>query len=247
MLAGKERSFKGARWYPFAQCVVNGAPGRDHIVTEDWLARWKEGRIGWHEAAGNAALRGHWPELPPGARMLVPLCGKSYDLAWLAEQGLAVTGVELSAIAISAFLAEQGLTADVGRRGPFDVYTVRGRPIELWRGDFFDFAGTGFDALYDRGALVALPPDLRLAYVERVERCLRPGATRLVITLEYDQARAAGPPFSVLADEVLAYWPDLERVSAREDLAGAPPKFREAGLESVVEAVWLSPGGAKGR
>lgn len=213
-------------------------------MSEDWLSRWKEGRIGWHETAGNAALRQSWPAVPAGARVLVPLCGKSVDLVWLADRGLAVTGVELSTIAVESFFAEQGLAGDVRRRGRFDVYAAATRPIELWCGDFFEFGETGFDALYDRGALVALPPDLRPPYVERVQRCLNPAAARLVVTLEYDQRRAPGPPFSVPADELLAYWPDLERVSGREVLDTAPPKFREAGLASVVEAVWRSPGGS---
>lgn len=210
-------------------------------MNEGWIGRWKEGRIGWHEAAGNAALRRHWPALPRGKRVLVPLCGKSVDMIWLAEQGLQVTGVELSALAIEAFFAEQALTARVERRGSFDVHSARERPIALWRGDFFDFVETGFDALYDRGALVALPTDLRPRYTEHLERLLHPGAARLIITLEYDQGRAAGPPFSVPEAEVFSYWPGLERVSERDDLAGGPPKFREAGLERLLEVVWRSP------
>ena len=41
--------------------------------------------------------------LAKGAAVLVPLCGKSLDLVWLAEQGHAVIGVELA----EAFVKEQ--------------------------------------------------------------------------------------------------------------------------------------------
>lgn len=216
-------------------------------MTEDWLSRWREGRIGWHEAGGNAALRRHWPSIPPGRQVLVPLCGKSVDMVWLAERGLAVTGVELSATAVEAFFAEQRLTASVERRAPFDVYTASEIPVALWCGDFFDFTETGFDALYDRGALVALPPDLRPRYAERLKRLLRPGADRLILTLEYDQARVPGPPFSVPAREILGYWPDLERVDEADELETGPPKFREAGLARLLEVVWRSATERKAR
>lgn len=212
------------------------------MPSEDWSSRWKEGRVGWHEPAGSASLRRWWPALPPGARVLVPLCGKSFDLAWLAEQGQDVTGVELSEIAVQAFFREQGFSARVERRAGFDVYRADEARIALWCGDFFDFPETGFDAHYDRGALVALPADLRPGYVAHLWRCLGPAAARLVLTLEYDQERAAGPPFSVPAAEVMDYFPDLERVSVHNDAASAPPKIRDAGIESFVETVWRSPG-----
>src|SRR5690606_8492466 len=188
------------------------------------------------------SLRRWWPALPAGARVLVPLCGKTPDLVWLADQGCEVTGVELSDIAVRAFFTEQRLSARVERHPGFDVYRAGEKPIALWCGDFFDFLETGFDAHYDRGALVALPEDLRPAYVAHLQARLKPGAARLVITLEYDQALAPGPPFSVPAAEVAGCFPDLERVSVHDDPASAPPKLREAGIESFVETVWRSPG-----
>ncbi len=34
--------------------------------------------------------------------------------------------------------------------------------------------------------------------------------------------------------------PDLRRVGDRADTKNSPPKFREAGIKEVVEAVWVS-------
>lgn len=208
-------------------------------MAEDWLGRWKEGRIGWHEARGNAALRRNWPELATGSTVLVPLCGKSVDMMWLAEKGMIIIGVELSGTAIEAFFAEQELRYDLDRSGALAAFRADERPITLYCGDFFEFRGATFDALYDRGALVALPEDLRPQYVRRVNDLLRPDAFRLIVTLEYDQSRAAGPPFSVLPDEMRRYWPDLERIGATNEIDNCPPKFREAGLDQVMEAVWI--------
>jgi len=47
-----------------------------------------------------------------------------------------------------------------------------------------------------------------------------------------------GPPFSLSADEIRSYWPDLERRDRYDDLANCPPKFIDAGLKEFYEAVW---------
>lgn len=209
-------------------------------MAEDWLNRWEEGRIGWHEPAGNAALKAHWPTLPAKSRVLVPLCGKSLDLLWLADRGLEVTGVELSAVAIENFFAEQGLEFD-RKPGVLDRYTARQRPISVVCGDFFEFTGEVFDAVFDRGALVAIPRDIRPEYAVHVDTLLRPQALRFIVTLEYEQSRVAGPPFAVWPKELLGYWPALERIDEHDDIDNCPPKFRAAGLERVIEAVWRTP------
>ena len=80
-------------------------------MSEPWVERWQEGRTGWHEPAGNAGLRKHWRGT--GRRVLVPLCGKTSDLRWLADQGNEVIGVELSDLAVKGFFDEQELSYDI--------------------------------------------------------------------------------------------------------------------------------------
>lgn len=208
---------------------------------EDWHGRWRDGRIGWHEAEGNAALRRYWPSLPAGSRVLVPLCGKSRDLKWLADRGHAVVGVELSALAVAAFFTEQGLAFDRSDAGRLTRYRARAADITLYAGDYFDFDCPPCDALFDRGALVALPTAERPRYAAHTDGLLKADALRLVITLEYDQGRVAGPPFAVSADELLSCWPELELLERRNDIDNAPPKFLEAGLGTFNEVVWRSP------
>ena len=210
-------------------------------MSEDWLGRWEQGRIGWHEAAGNHGLQRYWPELPHGSRVLVPLCGKAHDLLWLAERGMSVTGVELSEIAVRAFFADHEIGFKVDDSGVLPVYRAADRPIDLYCGDYFRFADEPYDALYDRGALVALPVEMRPDYVAHTNALLQKEAFRLVITLEYDQSVVDGPPFSVMPDEICQYWHDLRRISESCDSETFPPKFRAAGLNSITEAVW-APG-----
>jgi thiopurine S-methyltransferase len=209
-------------------------------VTEDWELRWQQGRTGWHETGGNAALKKYWPGLTRGSRVLVPLCGKSVDLIWLEERGMDVYGVELSQLAVDAFFTENHLTCVSTQQNNFKVQRGVGRHITIYCGDYFSFSDGQFDALYDRGSLVALPEDLRPAYVRQTKGLLKPHASKLVITLEYDQSKVTGPPFSVKAQEILGYWPDLVRVSSSNELENCPPKFREAGLQEFIEVAWSS-------
>lgn len=209
-------------------------------MAEAWLERWREGRIGWHEDAGNASLQKHWRA--SGRTVLVPLCGKSVDLLWLAAQGNRVVGVEVSQLAVEAFFAEQQLDFTVSD-GPLQRFEALGADITIFCGDFMKLAGVRYDAHYDRGALVALSADLRSGYAAHVRSLLTDDAEQLVITLGYDQSVAKGPPFSITDNEVLGYWPGLERIDRYDDTVNAPPKFLEAGLDEVTETVWRSAKG----
>lgn len=202
-------------------------------MKEAWLERWKIGRIGWHEPNGNASLKRHWDLT--GRRVLVPLCGKSPDLLWLESKGNAVTGIELSELAVIAFFDENGIEyTRLSNR-----FEAVGRDLTLICGDYFEHdQPQGFDALYDRGALVALPADLRPKYAAHTRRQLAGDAQLFVVTVEYDQSQADGPPFSISAEEVTTYWPELECRDRYDDLANCPPKFIEAGLTAFHEAVW---------
>lgn len=172
--------------------------------------------------------------------MLVPLCGKSPDLRWLALRNYQVTGVELSELAARDFFAEHDCPYQVDKGDVFDRYVADELSLEIHVGDYFDFLSAPFDALYDRGALVALTADARREYIRHTNRLLRPNATKLVVALEYDQSVVGGPPFSVGSTELLQYWGDLREVASRDDLETCPPKFRAAGLKEIREVFWLS-------
>jgi thiopurine S-methyltransferase len=209
-------------------------------VNEDWMGRWNQGRTGWHEPAGNEGLKSFWPQVANPGSVLVPLCGKSPDLLWLAERGHDVVGVELSEIAVAGFFAAHDLEFELEAVGPLRRYSATMYSLVLYCGDYFEFESPPLDALYDRGALVALSEEQRPRYVEHTRKLLKPAATRLVITLEYDQRIVNGPPFAVSADELLTYWDDLVRVGEKDDVENCPPKFRKAGLSEISEVIWLS-------
>lgn len=207
-----------------------------------WLDRWKRGQIGFHQDKVLPLLAKHWPalELADSSRVLVPLCGKSLDMLWLAEQGHEVLGIELSSLAVQHFFEEAGLQAE--RFGSHLGEHYRAGAIEIICGDAFAFGPedlVGIDAVYDRAALIALPPSLRQVYADSIYRGLPSGCRGLLITLEYDQAQMEGPPFSVPQSEVETLLhvctPELLE---RRDLLPHEPDFRARGLTALDTAVY---------
>lgn len=175
-----------------------------------WRSRWAENRIAFHEVQPNAFLQRHVARLGSARRVLVPLCGKSVDLVWLAAQGHQVVGVELVEAAVQRFFEEQQLTPQITTREGLVFYQAGS--ITIVAGDFFTTtrALLGLvDALYDRAALIALPASLRVRYVEHLSSLLELGSPGLLITVEYPQEAMEGPPFSVTAHEVAGYRPRL--------------------------------------
>ena len=177
----------------------------------DWKSRWVEGRIGFHQEQADSLLVEHWAVSVPdsAATVLVPLCGKSLDMLWLHQRGHKVIGVELSDIAIRAFFEENELDFEVSTSGVHQVFTGTGvaAGLQLWCGDFFKLTQAqlgGVDALYDRAAIVALPPALRRSYVSQLDTLLSSAACGLMLTFDYPQAERGGPPFSVSFSDVVA-------------------------------------------
>jgi len=212
---------------------------------EFWQERWARNQIGFHLPEVNPYLQRHWSQLAlvEGARVLVPLCGKSLDLMWLASHGLRVMGVELSEQAVEAFFSEQNLVPRITRRDAFTVYQTD--LIEVWCGDFFALdaeALAGCTALYDRAALIALPPLMRAQYAEHLSRLLPSGCQGLLITLDYDQSQKAGPPFAVTDDEVKVLFDSDWTVKTlqEQDVLGESWKFVQEGVTRLDERVyWL--------
>ena len=209
-----------------------------------WQQRWARNEIGFHLNEVNPYLQQFWPALnvAPGAQVLVPLCGKSLDMLWLAEQGYRVLGVELAQAAVEAFFSEQGLVADIDQVGAFRRY--RSGAIEVLCGDFFSLTAADLlecRALYDRAALIALPVPMRERYVAHLASILPSGCAGLLVVLDYPQEQMPGPPFAVGEVEVqrllaAPQW-SLQVLEAR-DVLGENWKFLQRGLSRLDERVY---------
>lgn len=199
---------------------------------EFWLSRWQEGKIGFHGDAVHADLLSFGEGFLAGGphRVLVPLCGKTVDLAWLAAQGHDVVGVELSPIAAESVFAAAGLEPVVDTVGPFTRRSAGG--LAILQGDVFaatpELLGP-FDRVWDRAAIVAITADQRRRYAATIAALLRPGGVLLQNAFAYDQVLMDGPPFSVTADELGACYPGWSREHLRSERR-TEGKFTERGL-----------------
>jgi thiopurine S-methyltransferase len=212
-----------------------------------WHERWQHNEIGFHQQEINAQLQDYWGQLavPAGGLVFVPLCGKSRDLLWLRARGHAVLGVELSPIAVRDFFVENALTPQLTRHGAFERYEADG--LVILCGDFFDVTPElvqGVAGVYDRAALIALPPELRTRYAGHSAAILPAATATLLVTMEYAQNEMNGPPFAVREEEVRQLYEKRYTVTClfTKDILAESPRFRERGVHALVEKVYrLAP------
>lgn len=210
-----------------------------------WHNRWENNLTGFHLNEVNPHLRANWPKLnmESEARIFVPLCGKTLDLVWLAEQGYQVVGVELSSLAVEAFFSENAIKAERSQTGVAGLELWQSENISLFCGDFFALMPKilgKIDAVYDRASLIALPPAMREDYAVKLTE-LAQSAPILLVTLEYEQSKMAGPPFSVSQTEVESLYKAKYQTMAlsAQDVLVDNANFRDKGLEYLNECIYL--------
>ncbi|WP_424196167.1 thiopurine S-methyltransferase [Ampullimonas aquatilis] len=203
-----------------------------------WLQKWDKNEIAFHNAEVNPLLVQHIHalKLAPGARIFLPLCGKTRDIAWLLGQGYQVVGAELSELAVKQLFDELGVVPNIAPLGSLQHYSQTG--IDIFMGDIFALTSSMLgkvDAVYDRAALVALPAPMRERYSAHLT-ALTHQAKQLLICYEYDQNLQAGPPFSVTQAEVTQHYAgayDLHLLQSSELAGGLKGKC------AATEKVWL--------
>ena len=179
----------------------------------------------------------------------MPLCGKTVDMPWLAEQAgvTEVVGVEYVQQAVDEFVKENP-ALKLRKAKPVGPYrsVVSNGAVTLLAGDIFALPPTPqFQRVWDRASLVALDPVQREAYARTVSAALAPGGLYLLCVFERvagpAAARAAGPPFSVTEADVKALFGaqfSIKKVSC-EDAIDANAGFRRSGLTKVLDVCYL--------
>lgn len=195
------------------------------MTPDFWQKAWKNSQTDFSQKTPNPKLIKYFKALntPKDGRFFVPLCGKSVDMLWFIDQGFDVVGVELSKIAVRQFFTENNLQATIlphptnPRLASYQA-KIHERLLNIWVGDIFELSAIDvgqIDAIYDRGALVALPdstPDyLRSKYTQQliaISCC----ANQLVISFSYDGKSQRGsnyknlPPFLVTRTQLEGYY-----------------------------------------
>lgn len=196
----------------------------------NWHTAWEQGNIGWHREDVNTALREHIHrlDLQQGDTLFFPLCGASLDMKWALDQGYHVKGVELVSMAIERFFA----THSIAYKQVGNVYY--GDNITLYCCDVFDLSVDDLQdvkAIFDRGALVALPEEIRTAYFKHVRQYCPQDIRILAEVFEYDQTLLAGPPFSVSYDYLVA---QLEENETLETIPHYKERIERAGVSTTL-------------
>lgn len=214
-----------------------------------WHQCWQENKLGFQLDNPHPLLVQHLSNVlqstePLYQQIFLPLCGKSPDL-FFCQQFLPVQGVELSAIACEAFFTEHELSFQHSQY-KFAEDSVYNRfsheRICLWQGDFFALPNDFVQAdtlIYDRAALIALPPRMRVDYANKLLAWLQLGAGLLLITLEYPEHEKVGPPFSVSEDELQTLLPGMKvKLLQSSDLTGQGFAKRRFATSSLVEKIY---------
>ena len=206
-----------------------------------WESRWQEGRIGFHLPEVNPYLIRHYREFLKNSpeNVFVPLCGKTLDLPWLANRAKKVVGVELVSKAVEEFFTENKIFHSIQSAGKLQLF--KSDTIDIFKGDFFDLTQehTGFfEAIYDRGSIVALDSPERQKYAEHLLSFLVPGGRLLLITLEYEQDQMSGPPFSVPDKEIEMLFSQYGRLELFETSDILDIRLRNKGLDGILERVY---------
>ena len=169
----------------------------------NWQERWELGQIGWHNSAVNKNLLQYknilWQDhVHP--TILVPLCGKSLDILWLAEQGASVIGVEMVEKAIVDFFTENALGYAIEDVQGVSVYRATEKKITIVACNFLDVSTSligGVHAIYDRASFVAIDPTYKQQYVNTCLGVLEKEGNILLLTYDSPATEMQGPPFPV--------------------------------------------------
>lgn len=200
-----------------------------------WQNRWRNRYTEFHRKGIRPELVKHWPQIEMAAskKVLVPMCGKSNDLLWLASQGHHVVGIEFMLVAIKQFFRENKLAYQ--RERTRYGYSYKSDNLELVHADIYSLHAeffSEFDGVYDGSALVTLPRDLRRNYVDQVYGNLKAACCGVLVSYEFSDAKLAGPPYPVYKSELdksIGRYFRLNTVE-RKNIADDRPGLRRLGI-----------------
>ncbi|WP_205340142.1 thiopurine S-methyltransferase [Denitrificimonas caeni] len=208
-----------------------------------WQTRWQRDQIGFHLNQVNPGLAAYWSRLaiPKGSKVFVPLCGKSVDMCWLADQGYSVLGIELIEKAVIDFFVEQNLTPVITQQGSFTQYSAGA--ITILCGDFFNLTAedlVDYPVFYDRAALIALPSGLREQYAHHLSNIMPKPCKGLLLTMDYPQQQMKGPPFAVPPEQVEQLLGEAFTVECTEerDILEQEWRFKAVGITRMFDYVY---------
>ena len=148
-----------------------------------WDDCYAEGRTGWDRGEVHPALL-HWMEtkwLALPSSIIVPGCGRGYEVVELARQGGDVTGIEIATEPTEHL------------RRQLESYQQNARVIQK---SIFDFQPPlPVDAVYEQTCLCAIEPKRRADYERAVFQWLKPGGKLFALFAQKSENPSHGPPY----------------------------------------------------
>ena len=151
----------------------------DAATVDYWEDRYSQGKTGWDRGGPSPALL-DWlgRDAAPGPKVLIPGCGRGYEVVELARRGFSVTAIDFAEAPLRSLrsqLEKASLTA------------------ELVCGNVLSFTAEAFDWIYEQTCLCAIPPRQWTAYEARLAGWVR--AEGVVLAQFMQTGQPGGPPF----------------------------------------------------
>lgn len=215
-----------------------------------WHGKWDLNQVGFHLDYIHPLLKRNLELFPVSdllknnGRIFIPLCGKTLDIGYLLNLGYQVVAIELSEIAVKAVFKQLDIEPEISKWSAGKIY--QGEGLTIYIGDFFALTQQDLcsgeqktSLVYDRAALIALPEKMRLEYAQHIAKITQ-HAPQLLITLDYDQNIAGGPPFAVSTQEVEALYGGAYPIQLIEeaDIIEQEPRFKAKGLTSFYQRAY---------
>ena len=160
---------------------------RDPRHPDFWDERFEKNFTPWDKGQVPADLQQFIQAVSRPLASLIPGCGNGYEAAYLAQAGWQVVAIDFSPAAV------RSAQAAIGEWGKYVI-----------EADFFTYQPPqAVELIYERAFFCALPPEMRVAIVQRWAALLAPGALLAGYFFfdDTEHASTKGPPFTINSQE----------------------------------------------
>ncbi|MCY7389701.1 MAG: TPMT family class I SAM-dependent methyltransferase [Burkholderiales bacterium] len=181
-------------------------PKQDPATPGFWDARFDAAFTPWDQGGVPQSLLNHVAQHPSPRKVLIPGCGSAHEVLFFADHGWDVTAIDFSPAAVLHAKQRLGKSGSLVREA-----------------DFFGDAISreGFEVIYERAFLCALPRRLWAAWATRIAQIIPAGGC--LIGFFFFDNNEYGPPFGIgraeLADLLSPHFALTEDLTPTDSIA----------------------------